>query len=508
MKSNLPKIIPRVCYEIFVRSFCDSNGDGIGDLNGITSKLGYLQDLGIEAIWLTPVHPSPTYHKYDVVDFYDIDPEYGTLDDFKNLLAEAHKRGIAVYLDLIVNHTSTLHPWFVEASKGPENPYRDFYWWMTPGKIAEMGIAKRETSADSNEVYPWHDNTGDAEQYYGLFYSGMPDLNYDSDKLRIELSYIIHFWLIDIGVDGFRLDAARHIYPSWVKYNNQHFWWFFDYFVRNIKPEAYTVGEIWATAEEVAPYFKNLNSAFHFDVSFALQRILLSEKDENLVEKLQANYDLFAKYNPDFIDAIMLTNHDQDRIGSVVGNNPDKIKLAASILLTLPGQPYLYYGEEIGMLGTKPDTYIREPFLWSDAPDDKATTSWLKAEFSTLKNISSLSVQDGNHESIYHHYRTLIALRKSEPALGQVLSPNIESISLGDEEILAYARPHSEKPVLVIHNLSKLHKLVVLPIEKKHFNQIIFNGNKSSTLNGENWVLAPYSSLLLTQTLAAGVGLE
>lgn len=500
MKSNLPHFIPRICYEIFVRSFCDSNGDGIGDLNGITSRLDYLQDLGVEAIWLTPVHPSPTYHKYDVVDFYGIDPEYGTLDDFKNLLSEAHNRGIAVYLDLIVNHTSTLHPWFVEASKGPDNPYREFYWWMTPEKIAEMGIDKRETSADSNEVYPWHDNPGDSEQYYGLFYSGMPDLNYDSDKLRIELSYIIHFWLIDIGVDGFRLDAARHIYPTWVNYNNQHFWWFFDYFVRNIKPEAYTVGEIWATAEEVAPYFKNLNSAFHFDISFAIQRILLSETDENLVQKLLTNYELFARYNPDFIDATMLTNHDQDRIGSVVRNNPDKIKLAASILLTLPGQPYLYYGEELGMLGTKPDTYIREPFLWSSSPDDDSTTTWLQAEFSTKKNVLPLSVQQFEENSIFNHYKTLIALRKSEPALGQVLHPNIETVDLNDQEILAYLRPHDKTPVLIIHNLCKLSKLIALPIGKRHFNQVLLNSNRATSERDESWTFAPYSTIMLTPT--------
>ncbi len=500
MTSNLPHFIPRVCYEIFVRSFCDSNGDGIGDLNGVTSKLDYLQDLGIEAIWLTPVHPSPSYHKYDVVDFYAIDPEYGTLDDFKNLLSESHKRGIAVYLDLIVNHTSTLHPWFIEASKGPDNPYREFYWWMTPEKIDELGIGKRETSADTNEVYPWHDNPGDDEQYYGIFYSGMPDLNYDSDKLRIELSYIIHFWLIDIGVDGFRLDAARHIYPAWVDYNNQLFWWFFDYFVRNIKPEAYTVGEIWAKADEVAPYFKNLNSAFHFDISFALQRILLSEKDENLVTKLLDNYTLFTKYNPDFIDAIMLTNHDQDRIGSVVGNNTDKIKLAASILLTLPGQPYLYYGEEIGMLGSKPDTYIREPFLWSEDPENPEITTWQTAAFSTLKNISPLSHQASDPHSVYMHYKALISLRKKEPALAQVLRPNIEPVSLDDEGLLAYLRPHADGSILIIHNLTKLSKQVQLPIEKQHYNRVLFNTSATTDDGPGEWILPAFSSLILTET--------
>lgn len=493
MGSNLPKYIPKVCYEIFVRSFCDSNGDGIGDLNGIINKLDYLQDLGIEAIWLTPIHPSPSYHKYDVRDFYDVDKEFGSLDDFKRLLSEAHHRNIAVYLDLIVNHTSTEHPWFVEARKGPDNPYREFYWWMTPEKIEELGIGKRETSADSDEVYPWHDNPGDPEQYYGLFYSGMPDLNYDSTKLRIALSDIIHYWLIEIGVDGFRLDAARHIYPTWVKFNNQHFWWFFDYFVRNIQSEAYTIGEIWATAEEVAPYFKNLNSAFHFDVSFALQRILMSEKDEKLVDRLQKNYALFAQYNPDFIDAIMLTNHDQDRIGSVVGKDERKIKLAASLLLTLPGQPYLYYGEEIGMLGTKPDPYIREPFLWSD--DDPQNTTWEHAEFSTTKNVRPLSVQQADRNSIFWHYKRLIALRKREPALSQVLQPNIRKVSVRDNELMVYDRPHESRTVRILHNLSGKPKTIpfegaseLYPVLFETF-PVVFEENRLT--------LPPYGSLIL-----------
>jgi glycosidase len=498
MNSNLPSFIPRVCYEIFVRSFCDSNGDGIGDLNGVISRLDYLQDLGIEAIWLTPIHPSPSYHKYDVSDFYDVDPEYGTLEDFKKLISEAHAKNIAIYLDLIVNHTSTLHPWFTEARKGPDNPFRNFYWWMTPDKIDAMGVGKRETSADSDEVYPWHDNPGDPEQYYGLFFSGMPDLNYDSEALRIELSQIIHFWLIDIGVDGFRLDAARHIYPSWVKYNNQHFWWFFDYFIRNIKPETYTVGEIWATADEVAPYFKNLNSAFHFDVSFALQRILISERDENLVAKLLKNYELFTKNNPDFIDAIMLTNHDQDRIGSVVRKNPAKIKLAASILLTLPGQPYIYYGEEIGMLGTKPDPYIREPFLWSDKPDDSSQTTWQHAEFSTLKNVEPLSVQQADPDSIYHHYKTLISLKKSEPALRRILSPNLEVACFSDDEILGYVRTDDIQPVLVIHNLSSNTKIIDLPGHLSALTEELFSTCGTQNHHGKKWQIPSYSTLILS----------
>lgn len=489
--------VPKVCYEIFVRSFCDSNGDGIGDLNGIISQLDYLSDLGIEAIWLTPVHPSPSYHKYDVTDYYSVDPEYGTIDDFKRLLAAAHDRGIAVYLDLIVNHTSTQHPWFSEARKSAENPYRNFYWWKSESEIEALGISKRETSDDSQVVYPWHDNPGDPEKYYGLFYVGMPDLNYHSEELRNEISKIIRFWLLDIGVDGFRLDAARHIYPEWEKELSIHFWEFFAKEIKEARPDAFTVAEVWAETEEVAPYFKYLDATFHFDLSFALQRMLIAEKDEEIVEKLLLSFNLFQKYNPFFIDATMLTNHDQDRIGSVVGGHTGKIKLAASILLTLPGQPYIYYGEEIGMLGTKPDPYIREPFLWSEQADDPRHTRWIDAHFSTFQNIAPLSAQANDPDSIFNHYKTLIRLRKSEPALSQVFAPNLHRICLHDDQMLAYFRSHVEKSLVVIHNMSRYSKKLHLPADKATFTKIVFSTDPAHSRELTHETLAPYSTLIL-----------
>lgn len=500
MRPVLPKFIPRVCYEIFVRSFCDSNGDGIGDLNGITSRLDYLSDLGIECIWLTPIHPSPSYHKYDPVDYYAIEPEFGTMADFKRLLSEARKRNIAVYLDLIVNHTSTYHPWFVEASKGKDNPYRNFYWWLPPSKIEELGIAERQTSDDSDEVYPWHEIPGDPEKYYGLFWKGMPDLNYDSEALKKELEKIITFWLSEIGIDGFRLDAARHIYPLWESEKNLNFWAYFNQIVQKVKPGAYTVAEVWASTYEVAPYLENLNATFHFDLSFALQRILIQGKDENIIQQLIASYQQFEAFNPEFVDAIMLTNHDQDRIGSVVSNNHEKMKLAACLLLTLPGQPYIYYGEEIGMLGTKPDPYIREPFLWSKREDDPDKTNWQQAEFSTLKTIQPLSVQRTDPDSIYNHYKKLIALRKSTLALSQIISPNLEEVESLDDEIIAYVRTHPTEPVLIIHNLSMDTKFIDLPESKKDFEKVLFT-SPATTVDAEGkWELPALGSLFLVKT--------
>jgi len=502
MIADKSAFVPRVCYEIFVRSFCDSNGDGIGDLNGIISKLDYLTELGIEAIWLTPIHPSPTYHKYDVTDYYAIEPEYGTMDDFKNLLDEAHKRGIAIYLDLIINHTSTQHPWFEEARKSHSNAFREFYWWMTPPQIDELGISKRETSDDSQVVYPWHENPEDDEKYYGLFFKGMPDLNYHSAALRSELEKIIRFWLVEIGVDGFRLDAARHIYPEWEKELSMDFWQYFSKIVQEVKPSAFTVAEVWAETDEVAPYFKYLDATFHFDLSFALQRMLIAERDEEIVEKLQASYALFEKYNPLFVDAIMLTNHDQDRVGSITGGHKEKNKLAASMLLTLPGQPYIYYGEEIGMLGTKPDPYIREPFLWNDRTDCSENTSWIHAEFSTIASIVPLDIQRNDPDSVFSHYMQLIRLRKTEPALSQIFAPNLLRVCLHDDQMLAYLRPHVDRSVLIIHNLSQFDKPILMPEDKSGFIHVLFSTDPQHSLTLKNWQLAPYASLILAASPA------
>ncbi|MBO9611897.1 MAG: DUF3459 domain-containing protein [Dyadobacter sp.] len=489
--------IPKVCYEIFVRSFCDSNGDGIGDLNGIIAKLDYLADLGIEAIWLTPIHPSPSYHKYDVTDYYAIEPEYGTMDDFRRLLTGAHERGIAIYLDLIINHTSTLHPWFREARKSKENPYRQFYWWMTEEQIDHLGISERETSDDSQIVYPWHENPGDDEKYYGLFYKGMPDLNFHSEALREEIAKIVRFWLNDVGVDGFRLDAARHIYPAWDNAESVTFWDFFSKIVGEAKPSAFTVGEVWADTEEVAPYFRSLNATFHFDLSFALQRMLVAGRDEQIIDKLQASFQLFRQFNPLFVNAIMLTNHDQERIGSVVEGNIEKIKLAASILLTLPGQPYLYYGEEIGMLGQKPDPHIREPFLWTTDPDDPQVTNWIAPEFTTPKTVAPLSQQTGDPASVFNHYRSLISLRKNEPALHQILAPHIQPVQLGDDRLLGYFLPHATRPLMILHNLGDSEIAFQIPEDKSLLTEVLFSTDPSHITRLTANRLSPHSSVIL-----------
>jgi alpha-amylase len=197
------------------------------------------------------------------------------------------------------------------------------------------------------------------------------------------------------------------------------------------------------------------------------------------------------------VNAIMLTNHDQERIGSVVGGKIEKIKLAASILLTLPGQPYLYYGEEIGMLGLKPDPYIREPFLWTTDPDDPQHTRWITPEFTTLKTVAPLSEQTGDTNSVFNHYKNLIHLRKTEPALNQILAPNLQPVRLGDEQLLGYFRPHVDRSLIVIHNLGDDEREFQLPEDKSLFTEVLFSTDPlhDSALTTNR--LSPHASIIL-----------
>ncbi len=456
-----------------------------------------MHDLGVEALWLTPIQPSSSYHKYDVRDYYGIDPEYGTLDDYRRLLAEAHARGMKVYMDLVINHTSEEHPWFQQACLGADNPYRDFYWWMTPERIEALGVEKREETADAHVIFPWHDVPGDPEKYYAMFIHSMPDLNYESERLREEVYKIVRYWLAEIGVDGFRLDAARHIYPPWVRKKNVGFWAEFGEVVRGIRPDGYTVGEVWANADEVAPYFKGLSANFHFDLSFAIQRIIQSGRDYGLVKNLLSDYAHFATANPDFIDATMLTNHDMNRLGSVARGHVGKMKLAAALLLTLPGQPYLYYGEELGMLGLKPDPHIREPFHWTEHPDDPGHTHWIKTRYSTPEAVRSAATQDTDPDSLLNLYKKLIALRKAHPALGQVLRPNLRAAACANRKTLAFYRPHPTDPVLVIHNLTGRPGKVRLDKKELAYRKIIFESHPNTKINPAQLVLPAYGSVVL-----------
>ncbi len=452
--TKVSESLPSVCYEIFVRSFCDSNNDGIGDLNGIRSKLDYLVDLGIDAIWLSPIFRSPSYHKYDVVDYLKIDREFGTMEDFEALVREAHGKNIKIILDFVINHTSSQHKWFKEAASDKNNHKRSYYNWLTPAEIKKKGIEIREKSDDSWETKPWHwAKKGDTEKYYGMFWSQMPDLNMDDQNLRTEIYDIAKFWL-EKGVDGFRLDAAKHIYPDWEVEKCHAFWVEFKAKLEQIKPNVYLVGEVWTAAEKIAPFFRGLKANFNFDLSLAISDMVRFGVDKkNTIEKLIKAYNIFASENSEFIDATMLSNHDQERIGSIANGDIAKLKMAANLLLTLPGNPFIYYGEELGMLGKKPDENIREAFLWNSRFEDNDRTNWRKPKYNTDSKVRPMELQNTDDNSLINHYKKMIWLRKSIPALAQVIPANLQNGSIKSKDILHFFRPHQEGNVMVIQNL-------------------------------------------------------
>ncbi len=477
-------------YEIFVQSFADSDGDGIGDFKGLTGKLDYLQDLGIEGIWLMPINPSPSYHKYDVTDYFDIHPDYGTMADFKNFVIEAHNRDIRVVMDLVINHSSSEHPWFIDATTGKESKYRDFYVWANIDSIRD-DIAKKEITLDSDNITQWHKADGNREYYYGFFYGGMPDLNYDNPELRKEIIKVGKFWLQDVGVDGFRLDAAKHIFPDERAIDSHEWWLEFGDAMREINPDVYLVGEVWGNAELVGPYLRGLPSMFNFDFHHGINRIIKNEQDDGLIENLVASRKAYKAIDEGFLDAIFVNNHDQNRLIDNVDGNIRKSELSAAILLTLPGVPYIYYGDEIGMLGEKPDPNIREPFIWDYDKKAAAQTSWIEAVNSTDKTVIPLSVQLTNGKSTFNFFKYWIQLRNEHKVLQ---TGELATISV-PKTLLAYERFNHYTRWVIIHNLSSNPQSI--SISKLKVKEKIFSFIDSTKVEGTILYLPPYSTVVL-----------
>ncbi len=428
-----------VFYEVFVRSFQDSDGDGIGDINGLIERLDYLQELGVTALWLMPIMESPSYHGYDVVDYYTVEQDYGTNEDFQRLIEEAHKRGIRVTVDLVVNHTSTENPWFIAANSGdPE--YRDWYVWADPAP---------------DYLGPWGQRVwyqGQDGAYYAVFWSGMPDLNLSNPEVTAQINDITRYWLEDMGADGFRMDAVRHFIENGAAQENTpdtHAWLqAYHTFYKSVDPEAFTIGETWTDTQNAAQYAVDENDIpFEFNLAEEYVRAAGSPISGNLYDVAEL---VDASYPPNQF-GIFLTNHDQNRVMSVL-RDPAKAKLAAALLLTSPGVPFLYYGEEIGMTGTKPDEDIRLPMQWtSDDPNVGFTTGvpW-RAPAADYPDVS-VALQEDDPDSLLNTYRTLIRLRNEHEALREgewtAVTPN-------SNRLYAFLRHTENETILVLFNLN------------------------------------------------------
>ncbi|WP_324254089.1 alpha-amylase family glycosyl hydrolase [Paenibacillus sp. 1001270B_150601_E10] len=482
-----------VYYEIFVRSFYDTNGDGIGDLNGVTAKLDYLQELGVKHLWLMPINPSPSYHGYDVTDYYGIHPDYGSMEDFKNLLDEAHKRGIKVVMDLVVNHTSREHPWFKESSSGKNSPKREWYMWAE-----DLGLDPSTRGAWGQQA--WH--SLDGSHYLGIFWDGMPDLHMDNPGVRAEIKKIAQFWL-NQGVDGFRLDAAKHVYEDFqntsqdpeVVTNNQAWWQEFRAAVDEVNSEAYLVGEVWDSPAVVGPFLNDaLDSAFNFDMSKRLISMVKDEKDADIGSMMSRIYSFYSKQsNGQFVDAPFLTNHDENRVMSELSGNIEHAKMAASVLLTLPGNPFIYYGEEIGMEGMKPDERIREPMIWSTDKNAQGMTNWEPASSNETTVAVEAQMKDPN--SLWNHYKTMIAYRNVDPILQD---GGIQSYVSGVPEVAGFIRATKDEARLVLHNLSGVKQQVKLTEDAANtLKTVSFASAEGAELANATLTLLPYSTVVL-----------
>ncbi len=448
-----------VFYEIFVRSFADSDGDGVGDFKGLTGKLDYLKDLGVDALWLMPIFASPSYHGYDTIDYEKIEPGYGTGEDFDRFLAAAHSRGIKVILDLVVNHSSNQHPWFIDSASSPRSPHRNWYVWRgdDPGW--------KQPWANSGPT--WHRNDKDGQFFYGIFWSGMPDLNYSEPAVRQEMERIATHWLAK-GVDGFRLDATRHLFANGPgeQQNNQPethaYLKELAAAVRKAKPQAVMVGENWVDTEElIAPYFGSTaqvagGDELPMNFDFPLEQEILDGVNAGEAAGIGARLEeVNETYPPGVIDTPFLTNHDQTRLATQLHNDAAKQRLAAAILLTLPGAPFLYYGEELGLQTAAgvPDQLKRTPMPWDATPGAGFTTAakpWF--DFAPGRETANVAAETGDPASHLSHYRRLIRLRHASPALMKgtltVLSPTKSST-----RVLAFVRETDGERVLVLHNV-------------------------------------------------------
>lgn len=487
-----------VFYEVYVRAFYDSHGDGHGDLCGLMEKLDYIQHLGVTCLWLLPIYPSPLKDDgYDIADYYGILPRYGDLEDFKDLLDAAHARGIRVVTDLVLNHTSDQHPWFQSARANPNSPYRNYYVWSdTDEKYKDARIIFIDTETSN---WSWDEQAG--QYYWHRFYSSQPDLNYDNPAVQEEMLNVMRFWL-EMGVDGFRADAVPYLFErEGTNCENLPETHEFLKEVRRVINEEYPNAILLAEAnqwpEDLLPYFGSGEDEFHMGFHFPLMPRIFEALKRNSRSPLVWVLEHTPQLTPSTQWGVFLRNHDEltlemvteedriwmweeyapelrmrlnlgirRRLAPLLDNDRRKIELANSLLFTMPGSPIIYYGDEIGMgdnIDLPDRNGVRTPMQWtpdrnagfSEAPPEELYAPVIDDPIHGYKTVN-VADQMQDPDSLLNSIRHMISVRSRMHAFGWgsfqwVFGKGVENDS---PAVAAYLREHDRERVLAVHNLS------------------------------------------------------
>ena len=520
-----------VFYELSVRAFKDSSGDGHGDLKGLHQKLDYLQQLGVDCIWLMPIYPSPLRDDgYDIADYYNIAETFGTLEDFKALIREAHDRDIRIIMDLVLNHTSDQHPWFQAARADRNSPYRDYYVWSnTDQKYQKTRVIFIDTEPSN---WTWDEQAG--QYFWHRFYSSQPDLNYDNPKVQEEMFNIARFWL-EMGIDGFRADAVPYLFeregtncenlPETHAYLKK-----LRAYIDQNYPGRILLCEANQWPEDVRPYFGNgdeFHMGFHFPIMPRIFMSLKKERADDMIEILNrtpaipenCQWCIFLR-NHDELTLEMVTEEERQwmweqyapeprmklnlgirrRLAPLLDNDRRKIELINSLLFTLPGSPIIYYGDEIGMgdnIDLPDRNGVRTPMQWDDSPNagfttGKPFTDFVEGElgYQNLNVAGQLADQD----SLFHTISKMIQIRKQHHAFGR---GKMEWVHTGNPAVVAYTRSYIDETLLLFNNLSSSSQSITLDLEHPGNTTNLFTG-LSYSLNTP-LSLPPHSYLWLKQ---------
>lgn len=491
----------RVFYQVFVGSFSDSNGDGIGDLRGIINRMDYLNDgnmysedsLGVQGLWLSPIFSSPSYHKYDATDYYKIDEKFGTEEDLKELLAICEERNVKVILDLVINHTSRSNVWFqkftsAHKSGDTSDPYYDFYTWSTISE-RENGKAYSSIPGCPGQVYECN------------FDSGMPELNYDNPTVKEEMLKVAKYYL-DLGVDGFRFDAIKYIYYNDTARSSQFWDWYMGE-LKAYKEDIYCVGECWSADGETLEYVSSLN-CFNFQIAQGEGFIANAAKGKNIetytkyVERYQSQ--VKAENPKDGMMIPFIANHDMDRAAGYLTMSDGKAQVGANLLLLTPGSPFIYYGEEIALKGTRgganTDANRRLAMLWGD--EDTVKNPVGSTYDSKKQTNGTVAEQLEAEDSLLHHYRKLITIRKEYP---EIARGDYKSLSIGKNQFGGFVVTYDEKQTFILHNTSSEEVEIDLAQYEEFtadsYKLVECVGMGEAKLSGTTLTISPQTSVIL-----------